>query len=192
MVRALLESMECFGLFRELAVTVDVSPLEVQGTLRSGERICFRYRWGLVSLGVYHADKELAGYSFQMDKEVDVPAGECIYLLNQWIMHFAMRAVRLSAPVKEEVFERPPPGMALSWPRTGRRVYPRPPSVPDHATPNEEKCAAPGMALSNPRKYVEVDGGKQHRKCCLLRRTFLCVVIVYVVVSCVEFFSVKV
>ncbi len=154
MVRALLESMECFGLFRELAVTVDVSPLEVQGTLRSGERICFRYRWGLVSLGVYHADKELAGYSFQMDKEVDVPAGECIYLLNQWIMHFAMRAVRLSAPVKEEVFERPPPGMALSWPRTGRRVYPRPPSVPDHATPNEEKCAAPGMALSNPRKYV--------------------------------------
>lgn len=42
MVRALLEGMECFGLFRELAVTVDVSPLEVQGTLRSGERICFR------------------------------------------------------------------------------------------------------------------------------------------------------
>ncbi len=149
----LLKGMECFGVFKEIAVTNDVSPLEVQGTLRSGEGIFFRYRWGLVSLAVSIGVREVAGYSFQVAREVDVPEEECVFLLNQWIMHYLLRGARLSAPVKEEVFERPPPGMALSWPRTGRRVYPRPPSVPDHATPNEEKYA-PGMALSNPRRFV--------------------------------------
>lgn len=145
MVAELLKGMQSFGLYREVSVTHDVSPLQVQGTLRSGERISFRYRWGLVSMGVSIGIREVAGYSFQVEQGVDVPEEECIFLLDQWSLHFALRGARLSVPAKEEVFERPPPGMALSWPRTGRRRYPSP--APEQEISSVENCAEPGRAF---------------------------------------------
>ncbi len=135
MASELLVGMETFGAYKEISVTCDLSPLQVEGTLRSGERIYFRYRWGKISLKVSIGGRQIALYSLEVEREVDVPDEQCIRLMDEWTRHYLLRGASLLTPKEGSVQQAPPaPGLALSSSRYGRQpsvVPPRP--APSHA-----------------------------------------------------------
>lgn len=119
--------MECYGQILELEVTCSVTPVQIEGRLRGGERFYFRSRSGKTSLRIFEHDVRNPIVSYSFDHEVkdgcvgELPDEECVFLLNQWIKHYLFRAARVVFDSPNPAFVLPSrPGMAFTDAAHGR------------------------------------------------------------------------